>query len=302
MDIRQLKTFMEVTKLGSFSKAAEKLYLTQPTVTNHVQAIEREFGTVLINRITKGITLTEAGNIVYKNSIDIINSYEMMKYELDQYKGKIEGRLEITSSSVPRKHLLPELVSGFRKKYPLVTFSVLDVDSSMVIERILDGYIDFGFVGAVFEDPNLEYIPVMDDHLVFATPSDVYEERFEMSNIKMEDVLSQPLILREEGSGTGKVLKDALQKNGISIDNLKISAYVADTEAIKKMVALGTGSTFLSYRDAFDSSGSKTIDGNIFSVPELSLNRKFYMVFHKKRKLSPLGEAFRDYTLNNSNE
>ena len=101
MDIRQLKTFIEVSKLGSFSKAAEKLFLTQPTVTNHVQSIEKELDTVLLNRMSKGVTPTEAGDIVYQHAIDIINLYDSMKYKIDEHKGKIEGRLEIASSSVP---------------------------------------------------------------------------------------------------------------------------------------------------------------------------------------------------------
>ncbi|WP_422485262.1 selenium metabolism-associated LysR family transcriptional regulator [Gudongella sp. DL1XJH-153] len=300
MDIRQLRTFMEVAKLGSFSKAAEKLYLTQPTVTNHIQVIERELQTVLLNRMSKGITLTEAGNIVYQNSLDIINTYESMKYQLDEHKGRIEGKLEIASSSVPRKHLLPELIFGFQKQHPLVTFSILDVDSSKVVENILDGYIDFGFVGAIYEDPNLEYIPIMNDYLVFATPANVYKDRPQLSNLSINEVIKQPLILREEGSGTGKILKDSLLNEKIAMDKLHISAYVADTETIKKMVSLGTGSTFLSYKDAFDSSEKKTIEGNVFKVEELSLYRNFYIVFHKKRKLSPLGEAFKDFTLSNS--
>jgi DNA-binding transcriptional LysR family regulator len=300
MDIRQLKTFIEVSKLGSFSKAAEKLFLTQPTVTNHVQSIEKELDAVLLNRMSKGVTNTEAGDIVYSHSIDIINHFDSMRYQIEEHKGKIEGRLEIASSSVPRRHLLPQLIHGFRKQHPLVTFSIMDVDSSKVVENILNGYIDFGFVGAVFENPNLEYRGVMDDCLVFVTPSDVYSEKKEMCNLDIEAIISQPLILREEGSGTGKVLKDALQLNGIQLNQLKISAIVADTETIKKMISLGSGSSFLSYKDVFDESGKKLVTGNVFRIEKLHLDRKFHLVFHKKRKLSPLGEAFKEFALNYS--
>lgn len=297
MDIRQLKTFIEVSKLGSFSKAAEKLFLTQPTVTNHVQSIEKELDAVLLNRMSKGVTTTEAGDIVYRHSIDIINLYDSMKYQIEEHKGKIEGRLEIASSSVPRRHLLPQLIYGFRKQHPMVTFSIIDVDSSKVVQNILNGYIDFGFVGAVFEDPNLEYQGVMDDSLVFVTPHDVYSDRTEMSSLDIGAIESQSLILREEGSGTGKVLKDALQHKGIRLDQLRVSAIVADTETIKKMISLGTGSSFLSYKDVFDQTGKKLVDGNVFRIDQLHLDRKFYLVFHKKRKLSPLGEAFKEFAL-----
>ena len=297
MDIRQLKTFIEVSKLGSFSKAAEKLFLTQPTVTNHVQSIEKELDTVLLNRMSKGVTPTKAGDIVYQHAIDIINLYDSMKYKIDEHKGNIEGRLEIASSSVPRRHLLPQLIYGFRKEHPLVTFSIIDVDSSKVVQNILNGYIDFGFVGAVFEEANLEYIGVMDDSLVFVTPSNIYADKIEMSSISITDIIRQPLILREEGSGTGKVLNDALEHKGVKPNQLLVSAIVADIETIKRMISLGTGSSFLSYKDAFDQSGNKLVQGNVFKVDELSLDRKFYLVFHKKRKLSPLGEAFKEFAL-----
>lgn len=299
MDIRQLTTFMEVAKTGSFSKAAEKLYLTQPTVTNHVHAIEKEFNAVLINRMSKEISLTDAGRIVYANSLDIINSYKQMKHQLDAYKGKIEGKLEIASSSVPRKHLLPELIAGFKRKYPKVIFSVIDVDSSMVVQRILDGYIDFGFVGAVYENANLEYLPVLDDHLVLASPPDTLEKDHKEGMISIRELVELPIILREQGSGTGKVLVQALDKIGLSPDNLNISAQVADTEFIKRMISLGTGSSFLSYRDVYDPNGKKTFETDVYNVASLDLHREFYMVFHKKRKLSPLGEAFKDFTLDN---
>lgn len=302
MDIRQLKTFIEVVKLSSFSKAAEKLYLSQPTVSNHVQAIEKELGVILINRISKGITLTKAGIIVHNHSINLVNNYDSMKYQLEKYKGKIEGNLEIASSSVPRKHLLPELISNFKFIHPLVFFSVVDVDSGKVIERILEGFIDFGFVGAIYKNPNLQYIPIMEDYLVLATPPQIYSDRENIDNLSLKDILKLPLIIREEGSGTGKILHQALLNKGISKDNLHISARVADTESIKRMVSLGTGSTFLSYRDVYDSNGLKTFDSNIFTLKNLDLTRKFYLVFHKKRKLSPLGEAFKDFTLNYTKE
>ena len=136
MDLKQLETFVEVAKLKSFSKAADRLFITQPTVTNHIQNLEKELGSVLINRMGKTISLTKSGTLLYKNAMEILNAVEMTKFELDSFKGSIQGKLDIISSSVPRKYLLPGLIHNFLQKYPDVTFSISNNDSKDVVSKI----------------------------------------------------------------------------------------------------------------------------------------------------------------------
>jgi len=202
MDFRQLETFVEVAKLKSFSKAAEKLFITQPTVTNHIQNLEKELGTLLINRFGKKITLTDAGNLLYKYAINILNSCEMAKFDLASYQGKIQGHLHIYSSSVPRKYLLPTIIKNFLNNYPDVSFTVGDKDSKKVIRGILDGETDFGILGAKFPSNNLRYIDLMEDRLVLVTPNspDFPGENF--SFISKDILFREKIIFREEGSGT----------------------------------------------------------------------------------------------------
>jgi DNA-binding transcriptional LysR family regulator len=298
MDIRQIKTFVEVSKLRSFSKAAETLFLTQPTVSNHIQALEKEFDTILINRLSKGLTLTVAGEIFYLTAVDILNTYETAKFELDNYKGKIEGHLEISASSVPRKHLLPQLIDKFLRINPGVTFAVKDMDSKEVVDRILRGEIDFGFVGAQYEARNLIYIPVMDDELMMIVPLSMLAEYKDFDSVSIEEILNLPFIFREEGSGTLESLKLAMEQKGLSIGGLKTVAWIEDSEAIKKMVSIGTGCSFISVKDV----GSKD-DGirngyKILRIVELDLKRQFYLVYHKSRQLSPLGDNFKSLIIN----
>ena len=171
MDFRQLETFVEVVKLKSFSKAAERLFITQPTVTNHIQNLEKELGTLLINRYGKKITLTDAGNLLYKYAINILNSCEMAKFDLASYQGKIQGHLHVYSSSVPRKYLLPSIIKNFLNTYPDVTFSLNDKDSEKVVRGILDGETDFGILGAKYSSNSIKYIDLMEDRLVLITPN-----------------------------------------------------------------------------------------------------------------------------------
>ena len=298
MDFRQLETFVNVAKLKSFSKAAEKLYITQPTVTNHIQNLEKELGTLLINRMGKKISLTKAGTLLYKNALNILNSFEMTKFELDVFKGHIQGHLEIASSSVPRKYLLPKIMSSFLKKYPDVTFTVLENDSKQVVNAIIDGDYDFGIVGAKFGNNNLDYLKIMNDRLVVITPLDFREDLKNFDTIKVKDLLKSNFILREEGSGTREVLQKWFKEKGIELEDIKVIAYIEDPDCIKELVTLGAGISIVS---------EKVIDNEIklnkvkaLYIEDLNIEREFYFVYHKNRQLPPLGETFKDHILEKS--
>ncbi len=324
MDIRQLKTFIEVAKLKSFSKAAEKLFMTQPSVSNHIQAMEKEYDAILFNRLGKEVSLTEAGYILYSKALDIINTYESIKFEISNYQGVIDGHLEILSSSVPRKHLLPQVLNNFSKEYPHVSFTILDLDSDAVVQRILRGESDFGIVGSRIDKPNLEYEKLMDDSLVLITPNSLkkeleksylknrntrkdtvmIEEKSSLNNqcdvdslmeISLSDIKDQAFIFREEGSGTREAIRRALEEIDIDINQLRTFAYVEDTEAIKKMVALGCGCSFIS---CLELDNMDIANYSVFTIKELRLKRDFYLVSHKARQLSPLGEKFKEYITN----
>ena len=295
MDFRQLETFIEVVKLKSFSKAAEKLYITQPTVTNHIQNLEKELGTLLINRMGKKISLTQAGSILYTNSLNIINSFEMTKFELEAFKGHIQGNLDIVASSVPRKYYLPKLIKAFYSLYPEVTFTIIDNDSKEVVTGIIDGEFEFGIVGAKYEAHNVEYINILKDKLVLITPIDFMPHIDNFGDLDINDILSSSFILREEGSGTRKVLINQLEKIGIPIDTLRTVASIEDTESIKELVSLGVGLSFVSIKAVHDD--IKLGKYKAFNVRDLDLSREFYLVYHKSRQLSPLGETFKDFVL-----
>ncbi len=298
MDFRQLETFVNVAKLKSFSKAAEKLYITQPTVTNHIQNLEKELGTLLINRMGKKISLTKAGTLLYKHALSILNSFEMTKFELDVFKGHIQGHLEIASSSVPRKQLLPKIMSSFLNKYPDVTFTVLEHDSRQVINSILEGDYDFGIVGANFGNNNLDYLKIMNDRLVLIAPIDFREDLNNFDTITMEEILDCNFILREEGSGTREVLQSWFNERGINTDDIRVIAYIEDSDCIKELVALGSGVSIVSERVIKNEIQLNKVKA--LYIKDLNIERDFYFVYHKNRQLTPLGETFKEHVLENS--
>lgn len=295
MDLRQLETFIEVANLKSFSRAAEKLYITQPTVTNHIQNLEKELGSLLINRSGKKISLTDAGSLFYKYAINIVNSCEMAKFDLAAYKGRIQGHLHIYSSSVPRKYILPNIIEGFLKSYPEITFSLEDMDSKNVVKSILEGDTDFGIVGAKYPSNKLNYIELIEDQLLVITPNTSLYPKPNYSYLTSDEIIKERIIFREEGSGTRNLLVNRLEENNINVDDLNIIAYVEDTEAIKELVSLGVGISFLSQRAVADD--IKLGKYKVYYIQEIDFNRKFYFVYHNKRQLSPLNDTFKSFVL-----
>ncbi len=296
MDFRQLETFVEVAKLKSFSKAAEKLYITQPTVTNHIQNLEKELGTLLINRLGKTITLTHAGNILYNYAVNILNTCDKAKFDLATYKGKIQGHIQIYSSSVPRNYLLPKIISSFLKFYPDVTFTIGDGDSKNVVSSILDGETDFGILGAKYSSNSLKYINLMDDELLLITPNNDEFPYENYSFIDKEVLFKVRFIIREDGSGTRALVEDVLQKSNIPLDKINIIGIIEDSNTIKELVSLGVGVSFFSKRAI--KSDLELGRFKAFYIKDLKFIREFYFAYHKNRQLSPLNEKFRDFMLN----
>lgn len=295
MDLRQLETFVEVCKYKSFSKAAEKLYITQPTVTSHIQNLENELGTILINRSGKNMTLTQAGSMLFKYAVDIINTCEMAKFDLNSYRGKINGHLDISSSSVPRQYVLPKLLKEFTSLYPDVTFSLKDKDSKQVVKSILNWETDFGIVGAMYPSKNLEYIELMEDKLLLVTANNKNYPYKNYETLDSDILFKEKLIIREKGSGTRELLEETLKKNKISSNSLKILACIEDTETIKNLIAIGAGISFLSERSINDQYSMEKF--KVFNIKNFNLIRKFYFVYHKNRQLSPLSETFKKFIL-----
>ncbi len=296
MDFRQLETFIEVVNLKSFSKAAKKLFLTQPTVTNHIQSLEKELGTPLINRSCKDISVTKAGNILYSHALSIINIRDSAEFELNMYKGNVEGHLEISSSSIPKQYVLPYILKAFVDKYPKVTFSITHNDSKQVVENIKDGYIDFGIVGAKYNSNNLQYLNLIKDKLVIVTPNNKNYPWNPFEKLDLNFLLGEKVILREEGSGSRYLVEKILTENNFDIKCLDVIACIEDNETIKKFVQLGMGISFISQMAIKKEIKEKTLKA--FSLKDIKLTRDFYFVYHKKRHLSPLAQTFRNFVIN----
>ncbi len=296
MDFRQLETFVAIAKFKSFSKAADSLFLTQPTISNHIQNLENQLGTILINRTNKKVTLTKAGEILFDHAMDILNKRELALFNLEQFKGKIEGTLEIATSTTPEQYILPQLLNSFHEIYPDVKYHLIHFDSLQVVDAIVNGEIDFGIVGAKEDKKQLNYINLMGDRLVLIAPyTGPYKD---MDSISIDCLQKNKMILREEGSGTRKIFEHALNQQNIPIENFNVIAYIENTETIKQCVRLGLGLSIVSELSIVDEVNFKMLKK--IEIEGLDLHRNFFFTYHRHRTLSPLAETFKNYVVENS--
>lgn len=203
MNLKQLEAFVKVAETKSFSATAKQLYLTQPTVSAHISSLEKELNACLLVRSTKEVALSEEGKELYAYAEQILELEQKIRERFGLDAGNRGSVLRIAASTIPSQYLLPGIMAAFREEYPGEQLKVLETDSAGVVDMILSHKADVGFTGTVLERGSCTYLPFYEDELVIITPA---SERF--MRRKGGDISSwireEPLILREEGSGTRK--------------------------------------------------------------------------------------------------
>ncbi|MCI8503083.1 MAG: LysR family transcriptional regulator [Dorea sp.] len=292
MNLKQLEAFVKVVETGSFSKAAKELYLTQPTVSAHISALERELKTRLFIRNTKEVMMSDAGQDLYK--------YARQMFELEcqiaehfnvQKRDSANHCITIAASTIPAQYLLPDVLMVFKNRYPEEQFKLIETDSSEVVSQIVDGMADVGFTGTVLEKKHCRYIPFYKDKLSIITPN---EEKYQALQEEKKGDISwlkeERLILREEGSGTRKEAQKQLRKAGIDMGALDVIASIDNQETIKRSVRQGMGVSILSRL----ATKEEVQDGHIleFMIPESDEGRDINFVYNKNTPLTANVERF----------
>lgn len=294
MDIHQLKVFASVFKNKSFSKASEELYLTQPTISNHIKSLEDELECKLFDRLGRSIIPTKEAEVLYSHSVEIIEKANNLKEAIGKMKKDLTGKLLIGASTIPGVYLMPKMMKEFQKRYPSISFQILISDSKGIIDSISRHELLIGIVGAKLGDENIKYISFIEDELiVVAEPSLIKRDA-----LRLKELTEFPVVIREEGSGTRKETERFLETKGLSFNDFKISGIFGSTDAIKQAVKAGLGFSILSRFSVADE-----IKNNILSEVKLidaEMKRRFYIATHRKRSLPYAYEKFLDHLMNES--
>jgi len=286
MDIHQLRVFTSVFKNRSFSKASEALHLTQPTISNHIKALEDEFACKLFDRMGRTIIPTKEAEVLYGKSTEIIEKADALKEALGQLKKETTGKLVIGASTIPGVYLMPRIMTEFQKKYPAISFQILIADSGGIIDSISKHELLLGIVGAKLGNDQIDYIPFVEDELIVVSAP----LKTEKSSMTLRELVDLPMVFREEGSGTRREVEKFLESKGISFNHMKIAGIFGSTDAVKQAVKAGLGVSILSKFSVADELEHKLLVE--IRLTDIHMKRNFYIVTHKKRTLPRLYDLF----------
>ena len=291
MEFKQLESFVALVQSRSFTKAAERLYISQPTISTHIRMLEEELRSSLIVRTTKSLEITPRGWELYECAQKILGLRDdLMKSWLEEERKVIR----LGASTIPSAYILPEILPGFGGMYPDVYFMVNQSDSQGVIDGLQAGSFDVGLIGMPKEDEVLTCIPFYQDRMVFITPvNDHFLNLKKQGDVPPETLLKEPLILRENGSGSRKAVERFFESMGYQEADFQVAARINDQESIKNLVAGGLGISVISEKAARNFVAEKRILS--FELPEDVAGRYLYVAFHKRYILKPYVKCFIEY-------
>jgi DNA-binding transcriptional LysR family regulator len=294
INLKQLEAFVTTVEYSSFTRAAEALDLTQSTVSAHISALEDHLNIRLIQRGSRRrVQMTREGQQAYELAKDILNRCESLQ-NLSQTFEKYQ--LSVGASSVPAQYLLPELMSGFLAKYPDSRYVLLRGDSARIHQLLTKGEVRIGFVGAVSDREHYHYHAIAGDRLVLITANNETFRKLKARGSSGRELLPQPMILREETSGTRRAMEAYLHRCNISIRALNLVAQIDNTEAIKSSVIRGLGVSVISVLAARE----EVLSGRLlaFELGDRGAFRKIYLAWSKQASLSEPEQLFLNFIRN----
>ena len=292
MDYKQIEAFVNVVRYKSFSKAADASFFTQPTISTHIQNLEKELGVKLLDRKSRSVEMTPQGTKFYKYAVEMINARAQAIEAINSSAESVEGILEIQASSVPGVTFLPELMSDFRKLHEGIQYYVSISDSQVVVDNIIERIGEIGFIGEQPKHASLESCLVAKDRSVLIAP-----KSYDISNeISLKDIADFPFIWRETGSATRKNFEHAAAGLGFDQNQIKLAALVDDLDSIIRSVESGLGVSIVSEKVAA-SLGDRV---KVAEFKDFREERSFYMIKLKNTSLSPAAKAFADFVKENA--
>ena len=286
LDLSIVEVFCTVYEEGSFSRAASRLGLSQPTISGHIKNLEDDVGVKLFDRLPRQSRPTQAAKILYRRGRTILNEKVAAIQELNKFLGRVEGSLTICASTIPGEYLLPQIMASFHAKHPSVSVELQITDSKSAIDKVLSDKAEIAFVGARFEAVGLAFRQFTSDALALIVPNNSEWKR--VRSITPDALLTKPFLSRESGSGTRVAFEKAI---GRTLDQFNVVGTFGSTNSIKEAVRAGLGvsvMSMLAVKSEIASGEFKTV--RIEGAG--SLRREFFIVVSTNLTRSPLADAF----------
>ncbi|MBF2083192.1 LysR family transcriptional regulator [Thermoleptolyngbya sp. C42_A2020_037] len=285
--LHQLKVFEATARHGSFTRAAEELFLTQPTVSMQVKQLTKAIGLPLFEQVGKRLFLTDAGRELFSTCQEIFGKLEQLEMSIADLKGMKQGRLRLAVITTA-KYFLPRLLGPFCQKYPGVDISLTVTNHERVIERLGNNQDDLYVMSQLPENLDIVAHPFLDNPLVVIGPKT--HPLAKEKNISLKRLAEETFIMREPGSGTRRAFQKLLDDHDLSV---RVRLELGSNEAIKQAIAGGLGLAVLSsHTIAHDGSMGELM---AFDVEGFPIPRKWYVVHLSGKQLSVVASTFLDY-------
>ena len=288
MNIKQLEIFVNIVTTGSFSKGAEAAFITQSTASQHIAALECLCGVRLLDRTGRGAVPTEAGKIMLLHAQQVLKSLKETEQAIMQFSQADGVELSVGGSTIPGTYLLPKAIAALRASDPGINVKVEIGDSSEILAKLVNEHIEIGVVGTAVDKKQFTSEPLGHDLiLLVARKGHAWSGR---AVVQLDELLKVPIIMREKGSGTNDVVAAALRRHGMKTEDLKVSATIASSEAIKQAVLADCGVAFVSEMAVREE--LKLGELVAINLSGLTITRSFSLVQRRGRALSPAAAAF----------
>jgi len=287
MEFKQLRSFVTVVQSGSFTRAAEKLYLSQPTVSIHVQALEAELGSALVRRTTRSAELTAKGQEFYEFALRVLTQQDEL---LSRWEDDRQSVLKLGASSVPTDWLLPQVLPAFLRDYPQIRLVLRQGNSREILDGVRDGSYDLGLVGVETQEEALSCLELCSDRMVLIAPALPPYTGWTAETLTPALLQEQRFILREEGSGSGLHALAFLEQAGLKPEKLLVAARVREQDAQKKLVIAGLGISLISRYAVEAEAAQKQL--LVFPLPGCDTVRRLCAAYLPGSELKPAVHAF----------
>ncbi|MDI6890822.1 MAG: selenium metabolism-associated LysR family transcriptional regulator [Thermodesulfovibrionales bacterium] len=291
MEDHKLKVFCTVAETGSFSKTSEIIHLTQPAVSLQVQALEEIYETKLFDRSSSKVTLTPAGEVLYKYAKEILTLYVSAEKVIGEMTGLAKGSITIGGGSTIGNYLLPSVITDFRKAHPKIKIHLFVGNMQRIIELLNSGNINLGLIEGDVKKQKIVVEKLISDELFLIVPS--YHPWAKRNEVSVAELIDEPFIFREAGSGTRQTIEKFLARHGITPQGMKVSMVLGSTEAIKDAVENGLGISIISRWAARKESRYGTL--HLLSFKEERMVRNFSLITYKNSVSSYAVEEFLTY-------
>jgi DNA-binding transcriptional LysR family regulator len=277
--LQQLEALIQLVDAGSFTRAADRMFLTQPTLTKHIKNLEDAVGTQIINRATKGLSLTPEGQILYNYAKRMIRLRDEAKEKILEIRDHEAGHIFLCASTIPSTYILPRLMGQMRKQYPDIRVHLQTCDSEETQQLVVNGQVELGVIGKEPFDKRLCSEELWKDELVLIAPAG-YRLDSQKEPVAMEQLLKEPFVVRERGSGTRENIEGYLQKeHHLPISAFNIVGEMGSSEAVKEAVIGGLGLSIISLYAV-----ERELKQGVLSVVPLAggkISRHFYLIYRK---------------------